>query len=73
MQKKLKLNPDKEKVKEIRQAIKKSGGYCPCAVVQNEHTKCQCLDFRTSGECHCGLFISASSDDLDLCDVMCGQ
>ena len=44
--------------KEIKEAIKKNGGYCPCQLEMTEDTKCMCKSFRdqTEGECHCGLY-----------------
>lgn len=55
----VKLNPDKQIVKVIQEGLKKTNGYCPCRLIQNEDTKCMCKEFResTSGECHCGLYI----------------
>lgn len=60
---KIKLNPDKEYVAEIKKKLKENGGYCPCSIVKTEDTKCRCKEFREmvergeSGMCHCGLFI----------------
>ena len=53
------VNPDKEVVKEVREGLKRNGGYCPCRVVKNEDTKCICKEFREQpeGECYCGLYI----------------
>jgi ferredoxin-thioredoxin reductase catalytic subunit len=54
------VNPDKEVVKEVREGLKRTGGYCPCRVVKNEDTKCLCKEFReqtSEGECYCGLYI----------------
>lgn len=54
------LNPDINKRKEVLQAVKDNSGYCPCAIVKNEDTKCMCKAFReqlTEGECHCGLYV----------------
>lgn len=54
------VNPDKEVVKEIREGLKRTGGYCPCRVARNPDTKCICKDFLEQeklGECHCGLYI----------------
>jgi ferredoxin-thioredoxin reductase catalytic subunit len=56
----IKLNPDESVVKEVRGGLRETGGYCPCAIVKNEDTKCPCKDFRemdTPGECHCGLYV----------------
>lgn len=49
----IEINPD------IREAVKASDGYCPCAIEHNPDTKCICKAFReqgTPGECHCGRF-----------------
>lgn len=53
------INPDKTKVKEIRNNIKLNGGYCPCALAHNKDTLCMCKEFREnikSGYCHYGLY-----------------
>ena len=44
--------------KEIRKLVDENNGYCPCAVVKNEDTKCMCKEFKQqeSGVCHCGRF-----------------
>lgn len=54
------VNPDKLLVKEVREGLKRTGGYCPCRVIKNEDTKCLCKEFREQdipGECYCGLYI----------------
>ena len=55
----IKLNINNPNLKKIQQALKENNGYCPCKLVKNEDTKCQCKEFREqeSGICHCGLFI----------------
>lgn len=55
----IRLNDDKEYVAEIRKALKANNGYCPCALVKNQDTKCICKEFleMDSGMCHCGLYI----------------
>ena len=60
---KVKLNPDTETVKLIKEGLKRSGGYCPCIRIQNEDTKCMCKEFREQiadpdfeGYCHCMLY-----------------
>lgn len=55
---KIKVSDNTERVKEIREALKLNGGYCPCMLDQNEDTKCMCKMFREqkSGLCHCGLY-----------------
>lgn len=54
----IKINPDKEFVKEFRQKLKDNSGYCPCRVQKTDDTKCMCKEFREqeSGYCHCGLY-----------------
>lgn len=60
---KIKVNPDKDYVAQIRKALKENDGYCPCALIKNDDTKCMCKEFRemTSGMCHCGLYIKEES------------
>ena len=56
----IRLNPDREIVTRVQEALKESDGYCPCAIIRNEDTKCMCKDFRenvSSGECHWGLYV----------------
>lgn len=56
---KIELNPDKEFVRDFKKELKANGGYCPCRLVKNKDTKCQCKEFReqdTEGFCHCGLY-----------------
>lgn len=56
---KIKVNPDKELVSQIRKALKENNGYCPCSLIKNDDTKCMCREFRETqnGMCHCGLYI----------------
>lgn len=62
MRMQIKLNPDDNVVEEVRKALKENGGYCPCAILKNDDTKCMCKDFRDQiaygipGQCHCGLY-----------------
>ena len=44
------VNPD------VAELVNQNGGYCPCATVKDEDTKCICKDFREQKEglCHCG-------------------
>ena len=53
-------NPDLEIFKQTTEKVIENGGYCPCAVIKNDDTKCMCKEFReqdNEGECHCGRFI----------------
>lgn len=54
----IKLNPDKEFVKDFRKKLKENDGYCPCRISKTPDTKCICKEFREQeeGECHCGLY-----------------
>jgi ferredoxin-thioredoxin reductase catalytic subunit len=54
----MKLNPDKEAVKRIRQAIKDANGYCPCSLIRDSDHKCCCKDMRENHVCECGLYIN---------------
>lgn len=61
----IKVNPDEEYVREIRQKLKANNGYCPCSLIKNEDTKCMCKEFRESesGWCHCGLYHKECEED----------
>ena len=48
-----------DEVLELQQRIKDNGGYCLCALIKGEDTKCMCKDFRDlkhPGLCYCGLY-----------------
>lgn len=55
---KVRKNPDKVFVEEMRKAIKNNNGYCPCRKEKTEDTKCMCKEFLEQGLgfCHCGLY-----------------
>lgn len=61
---KVKLNPNKKVVSEIKKKLKENGGFCPCSLINSEDTKCMCKAFRDqvergeAGECHCGLYVA---------------
>ena len=56
------VNDDKVLVKEVREGLKRTGGYCPCRLIQTEDTKCMCKEFREqlergeASKCYCGLY-----------------
>lgn len=59
----VKLNPDKEVVRVIKEGLSKKSGYCPCILEKSEDTKCMCKEFREKikdpdfeGFCHCMLY-----------------
>ena len=59
----VKLNENKEIVEQIREGLKRTGGYCPCRLEKTEETKCMCKEFRDQikdpefeGYCHCLLY-----------------
>lgn len=56
---KIRVNADAEHVATIRRALVENDGYCPCALVRSEDTKCMCREFRETAEgmCHCGLYV----------------
>ena len=51
-------NPDKEKCKEVRAALKANDGYCPCRIQKIPENKCMCQEFleQEEGYCLCGLY-----------------
>ena len=60
---KIKENPDKEVVAQIRQGLEMTGGYCPCRLARTPENKCMCREFRDQladpgfhGLCHCRLY-----------------
>lgn len=63
-------NPNKGLVKEIREELEKSKGFCPCRLDKTPGTKCMCKEFRDQikqgieGECHCGLYIAYKESRL---------
>ena len=57
------INPDKDFVAHMRKALKDNNGFCPCAIVRSEDTKCMCKEFKEQiadpdfeGFCHCMLY-----------------
>ena len=64
---KIKVNSDKDLVKEIRSRIKANNGHCACAIIFDEDNKCLCKEFREqvangiTGECHCGLYVAVEN------------
>ena len=66
---KIKLNPDEEIVRVIKEGLEKKGGYCPCRREISEENKCMCLEFREQikdptfeGYCHCMLYYKSLED-----------
>ena len=65
---KARLNPDTNKVRAIREALKENDGYCPCTIHKSSDTLCMCKDFKeqsTPGPCHCGLYVKEYVLDAD--------
>ena len=59
----IKLNPDEEIVRAVKEGLAARGGYCPCVRTVSEDTKCMCRQFREQikdpdfeGFCHCMLY-----------------
>lgn len=57
------ISDDAEFVAEMREALRKNGGYCPCVIQPTEDDRCICKDFRDKlqeadfeGSCNCGLY-----------------
>lgn len=60
---KILLNEDKELVAQIKEGLKRKGGYCPCRLQKEEEYKCMCEEFKQQiadpdfeGYCHCMLY-----------------
>ena len=52
-------NPCKRTYDEVTKAVKDNDNYCPCSLLKNENTKCQCVEFKEQtieGFCHCGRY-----------------
>jgi ferredoxin-thioredoxin reductase catalytic subunit len=66
---KIKLNPDAEVVKAVKEGLERTGGYCPCRMARTEENKCMCQEFRDQikdpdfeGYCHCMLYYKSRED-----------
>lgn len=53
------LNPNKKIVDNIRKALIKTKGQCPCipSHLWNKDTICPCKDYKKTGICKCKLFV----------------
>ena len=63
------LNPDENIVKNIKEGLKRTGGYCPCRIKRTEEYKCMCQEFKEQikdpkfeGFCHCLLYYKSNED-----------
>ena len=59
----VRLNTDTQLVANIREGLKRTGGYCPCRIQRTEENRCICQEFREQiadpnyeGYCHCMLY-----------------
>ena len=59
----VRFNEDAALVAQIKEGLKRKGGYCPCRLQKTEDTKCICKEFREQiadpgfeGYCHCMLY-----------------
>lgn len=53
------VNPNKEIVNEVRAALQKNEGYCPCRITHSPENKCMCKEFVEAPAktwCHCQLY-----------------
>jgi len=67
----IKLNPDKEVVKTVKEGLKRTGGYCPCRIQRTEEYKCMCEEFKKQiadpnfeGYCHCMLYYKEKEKEV---------
>ena len=61
----IRLNEDAELVAQIKEGLKKKGGYCPCRLERTEENKCICKEFReqkTEGLCTCGRYMKVRNE-----------
>ena len=64
----VRFNEDSELVAQIKEGLKRKGGYCPCRLQKTEDTKCICKEFRDKmekrekGKCRCGLYTITEID-----------
>lgn len=65
----VKLNPDREIVKAVKEGLKRTGGYCPCRVQRTEDYRCICKEFKEQiadpefeGFCHCMLYYKSKDE-----------
>ena len=57
------FNENKEVENQIKEGLKRTGGYCPCRLERTPDTVCMCKEFRDQikdpdfeGYCHCMLY-----------------
>ena len=43
---KVRLNDDREVVAQVKEGLKRTGGYCPCRVGRKPENKCICEEFK---------------------------
>lgn len=59
-EKRMILNPDKDRVDKIIRRIYMNDGNCPCQLTEKgKDTRCPCSDFTINHNCHCSLFVPA--------------
>ena len=59
----VRFNEDAELVAQIKEGLKRKGGYCPCRLKRTPENICICQEFREQmadpefeGYCHCHLY-----------------
>jgi len=67
---KVTINTDTEVVNNIKEGLKRTGGYCPCRLERIPENKCICEEFRNQikdpefeGYCHCMLYYKSLKDE----------
>ena len=53
----MKLNPNKERVNQVKKNLEANHGYCPCQLLKNEDPICPCVQVRENQKCICKLFV----------------
>ena len=69
---KIKFNEDENIVNNIKEGLKRTGGYCPCKLERTEENKCMCEEFHNQikdpnfeGYCHCMLYYKSLEENHD--------
>ncbi len=59
----VRFNENQEIVKQVKEGLRQTSGYCPCRLERTEDNKCICKEFREQiadpefeGYCHCMLY-----------------
>ena len=57
-------NPNTEFRKGLKKRFKSNGGYCLNKEKGNKDNKCPCKEFKETGECECGMYVTIPDELL---------